>query len=84
MGASAAAQTSSRRWRSGRAVMLGRPVLWGLAVGGQQGVATVLALLRAELDTAMALCGCASLADIGPDLLRLPRLGASLEARKAP
>ena len=66
-----------------RAVLLGRPVLWGLAVGGEAGVARVLALLRAELDTAMALCGCGSLADIGPDLLRGPGPRASLEARKA-
>jgi 4-hydroxymandelate oxidase len=55
-----------------RAVMLGRPILWGLAVAGEQGVVTVLSLIRAELDNAMALCGCASLADVRPDLLRLP------------
>ncbi len=66
-----------------RAVMLGRPVLWGLAVGGEAGVSTVLSLLRAELDTAMALCGCPSVDAIGPDLLRLPGTPASLEARRA-
>jgi 4-hydroxymandelate oxidase len=66
-----------------RAVMLGRPVLWGLAVDGEQGVSTVLSLLRNELDTALALCGCASLADLGPDLLRWPGIGARLDARKA-
>jgi 4-hydroxymandelate oxidase len=66
-----------------RAVMLGRPILWGLAVAGEAGVSTVLSLLRAELDTAMALCGCASLAELDHDLLRLPGMGASLEARKA-
>lgn len=54
------------------AVGIGRPVLWGLAVGGERGVAEVLDLLRAELDEAMALCGCRSPADIGPDLVRLP------------
>ncbi|MDQ6886828.1 MAG: alpha-hydroxy-acid oxidizing protein [Gemmatimonadota bacterium] len=52
-----------------RAVLVGRPVLWGLAVGGEAGVARVLELLRAELDLAMALCGCRSLAEITPELL---------------
>ena len=40
-----------------RAVLLGRPVLWGLAVGGEAGAARVLALLRDELDLALALVG---------------------------
>jgi 4-hydroxymandelate oxidase len=52
-----------------RAVLIGRPSLWGLAVGGQEGVKQVLAILQRELDTAMALCGCTSVADIGPDLI---------------
>jgi len=51
------------------AVLIGRPVLHGLAVGGAQGVAHVLRLLRDELDAAMALTGCATLRDIGPELL---------------
>ena len=52
-----------------RAVCLGRPVLWGLAVAGERGVAHVLAILRDELDLAMALCGCATVDQITPDLL---------------
>jgi 4-hydroxymandelate oxidase len=52
-----------------RAVFLGRPVLWGLTVGGREGVGAVLELLRRELDLAMALCGCPSVADITLDLL---------------
>jgi 4-hydroxymandelate oxidase len=40
-----------------RAVMIGRPVLWGLAVGGEEGVRRVLELLLADLDTALALSG---------------------------
>ena len=40
-----------------RAVMLGRPVLWGLACGGAAGVARVLEILLAELDLALALSG---------------------------
>jgi len=52
-----------------RAVLVGRPVLWGLACGGRDGVAAALAILRRELDLAMALCGCPSLAAITPDLV---------------
>ncbi|AOW15710.1 alpha-hydroxy acid oxidase [Hydrogenophaga crassostreae] len=44
------------------AVLVGRPVLHGLANAGAVGVAHVLRLLRDELEMAMALCGCASLA----------------------
>ncbi|NUP68800.1 MAG: alpha-hydroxy-acid oxidizing protein [Nonomuraea sp.] len=39
------------------AVALGRPVLWGLAVDGADGVSAVLSLLRAELANALTLCG---------------------------
>lgn len=53
-----------------RAVLLGRPVLWGLGAGGHAGVGAVLALVHAELDRAMALCGCPTIADIGVDLVR--------------
>ncbi|WP_368500438.1 alpha-hydroxy acid oxidase [Methyloversatilis discipulorum] len=50
-----------------RAVLVGRPYLWGLAVGGALGVAHVIRLLRDELEMSMALCGCATLADISAD-----------------
>jgi 4-hydroxymandelate oxidase len=52
-----------------RAVLVGRPILWGLAVGGADGVADVLALLREELDLTMALAGCARVADVTRDLV---------------
>jgi 4-hydroxymandelate oxidase len=52
-----------------RAVMVGRPVLWGLAVGGQAGVAAVLAMLRRELEQAMVLCGAPTVRDLTPDLV---------------
>jgi 4-hydroxymandelate oxidase len=55
--------------RGARAVMLGRPVLWGLAVDGEPGVARVLEIIRNEFDTALALCGCPTVADITADLL---------------
>jgi 4-hydroxymandelate oxidase len=52
-----------------RAVLVGRPVLWGLCVGGEQGATNVLSILRRELDEAMLLCGCTKLSDIGRWLL---------------
>ena len=52
-----------------RAVLLGRSLLWGLAVNGEAGAGHVLDLLAAELDLAMALCGARSLADFTPDLI---------------
>jgi 4-hydroxymandelate oxidase len=55
--------------RGARAVLIGRPILWGLAAGGRDGVAAALGVLRRELDLAMALCGCPSIAAIGPDLV---------------
>ena len=55
------------------AVAIGRPVLWGLALGGESGVSQVLELLRSELDRALALCGCGSPADLSRDLVRLRR-----------
>lgn len=53
------------------AVAIGRPVLWGLVVAGEQGVAQVLETLRSELDRALALCGCGSLQDVSRDLVRI-------------
>jgi 4-hydroxymandelate oxidase len=43
-------------------VLLGRPLLWGLAVAGAQGVAQVLDLLREELRNALTIAGCQNLA----------------------
>ncbi len=52
-----------------RAVLIGRPILWGLRVGGAQGATNVLEILRRELDEAMLLCGCAKIGDINRSLL---------------
>jgi 4-hydroxymandelate oxidase len=54
------------------AVQIGRPVLWGLANGGQSGVQTALELLRKEFDLAMALAGCPDIASIKRDLVKVP------------
>jgi 4-hydroxymandelate oxidase len=52
-----------------RAVLIGRPVLWGLAAGGSAGVERVFGMLREELDVAMALCGCRDIGEITRDLV---------------
>jgi isopentenyl diphosphate isomerase/L-lactate dehydrogenase-like FMN-dependent dehydrogenase len=52
-----------------KAVLVGRPYIYGLGLGGEAGVRHVLRSLLAELDLSMALAGCASLADVGPELL---------------
>ncbi|WP_432898064.1 aminotransferase class I/II-fold pyridoxal phosphate-dependent enzyme [Micromonospora matsumotoense] len=51
------------------AVLVGRPVLHGLAVGNQEGVQQVLDILVDEMLDAMLLCGTATVADAGPQLL---------------
>lgn len=55
-----------------RAVLVGRPQLWGLAVAGEAGVAHVLDIYRREIDRTMGLCGARALAEIDASLL-LPR-----------
>ena len=57
--------------RGAAAVLVGRPIAYGLAVAGALGVSHVLRILRDELEIAMALTGCASLADTDASLLRL-------------
>ena len=47
-----------------RAVLIGKSFLYGLAAGGQSGVERVLDIFRSELDTALALLGCASVDDL--------------------
>jgi 4-hydroxymandelate oxidase len=57
-----------------KAVLIGRPVLWGLAVAGKIGVSHIISLLQDELNLAMALSGCASLGDIDSSLVsQLPK-----------
>lgn len=52
-----------------RAVGVGRPIIWGLAHDGENGVLRVLEILRYEIDSAMGLCGCASVEEISRDLI---------------
>jgi 4-hydroxymandelate oxidase len=53
-----------------KAVLVGRPILWGLGAGGEAGAALALRMLRDELDLAMALAGAPTVADITRDLVR--------------
>ena len=58
-----------------RAVLVGRPFLWGLAVAGQAGQRHVFATLRAELEQGARSCGIADLTKVPRDLVRMSRLG---------
>jgi heme/flavin dehydrogenase (mycofactocin system) len=55
-----------------RAVMIGRPYLWGLAVNGQAGVENVLDIFRGGIDSALLGLGHSSIHDLGPDDLVVP------------
>ncbi|MET1232221.1 MAG: alpha-hydroxy acid oxidase [Candidatus Limnocylindrales bacterium] len=50
-----------------RAVFVGRPILYAMAVAGEAGVARAVEILRAETTTAMALLGCPTVADVTRD-----------------
>jgi 4-hydroxymandelate oxidase len=52
-----------------RAVLIGRPAVWGLATGGADGVRAVFEHLRSELVRTMALCGVAKLDEVTRDLV---------------
>lgn len=53
-----------------RAVLVGRPILWGLAVAGEEGAFAVLEILRREFEESMLLCGFQSVADIDACILK--------------
>jgi lactate 2-monooxygenase len=56
-----------------QAVLLGRPYVYGLALGGEPGVRHVLRALRNDFELTMRLAGLARLSELGPDCLqRLP------------
>jgi isopentenyl diphosphate isomerase/L-lactate dehydrogenase-like FMN-dependent dehydrogenase len=52
-----------------RAVFIGRPILYGLACGGQDGVNRVLEILKRELTYDMACCGLTSIDQINKEIL---------------
>ncbi len=58
-----------------KAVFIGRPLFWGLAVDGEQGVIRVLNILREEIEITMAKCGRPTVASIDPTVVvKAPRL----------
>ena len=50
-------------------MLLGRPYVWGLALGGEEGVRQVVRAFLAELDLTLALSGHRSLATLTPEIL---------------
>jgi L-lactate dehydrogenase (cytochrome) len=56
-----------------KAVLVGRPWLFALASGGEEGVRSMLRMLRAEVDSALALLGCPDVRALDRSYLRLPR-----------
>ncbi|WP_413733735.1 alpha-hydroxy acid oxidase [Sodalis sp. RH21] len=52
------------------AVLVGRPMLYAVAVDGEAGVARAISLLTQEIDRTLAQLGCRSLDELGPHLLR--------------
>jgi 4-hydroxymandelate oxidase len=56
-----------------KAVLIGRPILWGLALAGQAGVSHLISLLQDEFKVAMSLSGVAQLQDIDPSLVTLSK-----------
>jgi heme/flavin dehydrogenase (mycofactocin system) len=55
-----------------KAVMIGRPVLWGLAAGGPGGVANVFEILRGGIDSALLALGRCSIHDVRPEDVIIP------------
>jgi 4-hydroxymandelate oxidase len=55
-----------------RAVLVGRPIAWGLAWSGAAGVRRALEILRSEIDRAMAICGTTTPAGLDIDAVELP------------
>jgi L-lactate dehydrogenase (cytochrome) len=61
-----------------KAVLIGRPYVWGLALAGEDGVSHVLATLRAEMIQSLQLMGCSSVHDL--DHSWLTHVGSSLSS----
>ncbi len=55
-----------------RAVMVGRAWAYGLAAAGEPGIDRALSILREDLDRTLRLLGCASVAELSPDHVRIP------------
>jgi len=60
-----------------RAVLLGRPYVWGLGVAGEEGVRAVLRGLLADLDLSLALSGHRSVSELSPDAVQAASVSSS-------
>jgi 4-hydroxymandelate oxidase len=64
-----------------QAALIGRPIIWGLAVHGEEGVCDILSILRDELTLALRLAGHTSLATVDETIIaRVPRQSAAFDA----
>jgi isopentenyl diphosphate isomerase/L-lactate dehydrogenase-like FMN-dependent dehydrogenase len=64
-----------------RAVLLGRAYAYGMAVGGQIGVARALAILRDDVERTLKLLGCASVAELNSAFVEFPESWARKTSR---
>jgi L-lactate dehydrogenase (cytochrome) len=55
-----------------RAVLIGRAYMYGLGAAGEAGVASAIAILRADLDRTLALLGCASVSELNRSYVDVP------------
>lgn len=60
-----------------KAVLIGRPTLYGVAAGGEEGAARAIGIFRDEIDRTMALIGCRSIDELTRDRLIMPHCGRS-------
>ena len=65
-----------------RGVLVGRPIIWALAAGGQAGVERALAILREEFEIALALLGTPTPDDISPGHVAGGTTGDSLPSER--
>ncbi|HEY4677061.1 MAG TPA: alpha-hydroxy-acid oxidizing protein, partial [Candidatus Angelobacter sp.] len=67
-----------------KAVFIGRPYIYGLALGGAKGVERVISILRDELERAMALTGRRSIAEIDSSVLWRDRVSTNKKTLRSP
>lgn len=60
-----------------KAVLIGRPTLYGVAAGGEEGAARAIGIFRDEIDRTMALIGCSRIDELTRDRLIMPHSGRS-------
>jgi isopentenyl diphosphate isomerase/L-lactate dehydrogenase-like FMN-dependent dehydrogenase len=61
-----------------KAVLIGRPFLWGLAIDGQAGVRRILELFRDGIDRTLGLLGCPSISEVDGSYLSAVQLGSGI------